>query len=181
MEIKFIKKSEFQPAGHHSLLWQYWRTLYREARNDIPLRTSLRPDQIASLIPYLTILDMIDEDTVSILLIGSAHDQMWSRNIIADNFLDHLSGEARQKYKDLFISLKNYRLGCVTEEVVTTASGTTLRCSGLLLPLRANTGETTASVGYFTYEGIEEDFQDLMRNGPSDRCIENVTFISMDD
>jgi len=181
MQVKFTKKSEYQPAGHHSLLWRYWLTLYREASNDIPLRTSLRPDQVASLIPYLTILDMIEEDTVSILLIGSAHDQMWSRNIIADNFLDHLVGNARQSYKDIFVSLKNYRLGCVTEEVITTANGATLHCSGLLLPLRANTRETTASVGYFNYEGTEESFLDLTRNGPSSRSIENLVFISLDD
>jgi len=86
---------------------------------------------------------------------------MWSRNIIADNFVDHLSGELRQKYHDLFVSLKNYRLGCVTDEMVETSKGEKVRYSGLLLPLRNTDGEPTASVGYFRYDCPEDDIQDL--------------------
>ncbi|WP_286829255.1 MULTISPECIES: PAS domain-containing protein [Kordiimonas] len=181
MQIKFIKQSDFRPTGNHDLLWQYWLALYRGAGFEIPQRTALTPDKIALLIPYLTVLDMVDEDTLSILLIGNAHDQMWSRNIIADNFLDHLSGDVRQKYKDLFISLKNYLLGCITHEIVTTSSGKNLQCSGLLLPLRNAAGEPTSSVGYFQYDCPEECIQELIDSGPSGRSMEDVTFISLDN
>ena len=147
----------------------YWELLQAEAEGPIPAKSQLNPGQIASLLPYVYLLEHKSDDEMIMRLVGTSLDEIASHAYTGSNFFDFCPPEDVFLYKEV----NKYRslVPCGTNVVrdLTFESGKNYTLSSIGYPMADNEGALTYSIGVMI---LSRHFEaDEMDNGGVTRSV----------
>lgn len=125
----------------------YWELLQAEADGPIPAKSQLNPTQIASVLPYVYLLEHKSDDEMIMRLVGTSLDEIASHAYTGRNFFDFCPPEDVPLYKEV----NKYRslVPCGTKVVrdLTFENGKNYTLSSIGYPMADKDGALLYSIG----------------------------------
>ena len=133
-------------------LMNYWRALPRQSGVIIPMRREFHPGDIAGILPRISLMKRISQDTIVVGLVGTAVDALWDVPLTGMNIFDLASPRMKINIARFYGAILNQPCGAYIREKKKSPDGVTLRVSSLYLPMTDRLGAPNYIIGCSVFQ-----------------------------
>ena len=134
-------------AANFDQFTAYWKSLQADAEGPLPARSQFRPNEIASLLPYVYLLEHKSAEEMMVRLMGTALDEISAVPITGLNYFDVCPPQDVPLYIEINENLHALPCASMVVRDITFENGKNYTLSSLGFPMTDEAGVLTYSIG----------------------------------
>jgi len=128
------------------VLFNYWQELHGFCRG-VPMKSSLNPARIKQILPYLYIIERLNDGEIYLRLAGTALDQLAGFPMTDKNLIRLVGESDRDFYAEIYRQLCSTPCGTLLERVLFLDQGDCFETQTLSVPLADTNGDVLFAAG----------------------------------